>query len=208
MNIDDLQQLWRSQGAPSAASPEATSRLVERIRADAEAFERTTWARDLREFAASVVVSAFFGFIAYRASLDGRAVWPLVVAALTPLAVVSVLFIDRLRHAHLQPVPGEPLSAALDRALARLRHQATLLKQVLWWYLVPLSVSSGLVAYDGVARTGAPLVVRLGLGAFMAVLLVSVGVWVYRLNRKALETGILPKIRELEEQRMALAARG
>ena len=54
--------------------------------------------------------------------------------------VAGFLLADRLRHPRRPPDPGEPLVRCVEASLAQVEHQIWLLRNVGWWYLLPLAV--------------------------------------------------------------------
>ena len=122
-----------------------------------------------------------------------------------PLVVMGILFLDRMRHRHLRPASGDTLVAELERTLARLQHQEWLVRNVIWWYLLPLVMAIGIVGLDGVRETGAPIPVQLLLGGLMLTLIIWVGRWVWCRNRDALNSSLRPRIAELQREREILS---
>jgi len=205
MNIEELQNLWRGQNAPEPIAPRALELTVMNLQAEDRTFAREIWLRDLREAAASLVVSGFFAAIAVSAGGEGRTSWPLWTASIIPLVVMGFLFLDRMRHRHLQPAAGDTLVGELERTLARLQHQERLVSNVIWWYLLPLVAAIGIVGLDGVRETGAPIPVQFLLGGLMLTLIAWVGRWVWCRNRDSLNSTLRPRIAELLREREILS---
>jgi hypothetical protein len=204
MNPDPLQSLWDSQPLPADPDPEAVRRLIDRVKAEAAAFDRTLFWRDLRESAAGVLVSGIFGYIAWSAAAEGEPSRLLWLAAALPLVTVLFLLGDRLVHRVLNPVAGDTVVAEIDRALGRLRHQAWLLRHVLWWYILPIGAGACLIATLGILRTPGPLWIRLVAAGLGFGIVVAVNVWVWRQNRNAVHLQLEPAIADLESQRRLL----
>ena len=205
MNIEELQNLWRGQNTPEPIAPRALELTVMNLQAEDRAFAREIWLRDVREAAASLVVSGFFAAIAVSAAGEGRTAWPLWTAAAIPLVVMGILFLDRMRHRHLRPANGDTLMGELERTLARLQHQEWLVCNVIWWYLLPLVAAIGIVGLDGVRETGAPIPVQFLLGGLMVALIGWVGRWVWGRNQDALNSTLRPRIAELQRERDSLS---
>lgn len=205
MNIEELKILWRGQNASEPIAPRALELTVLNLQKEDRAFAREIWLRDVREAVASLVVSGFFAAIASSAAGEGRTSWPLWTASIIPLVVMGFLFLDRMRHRHLKPAAGDTLVGELERTLERLQHQEKLVSNVMWWYLLPLVLAMGIVGWDGVRETGAPLPVQLLLGGLMLTLIAGVGRWVWCRNRDALNSTLRPRIVELLREREILS---
>ena len=61
--------------------------------------------------------------------------WYLRVPAL--LWVAGFMLADRMRFRPYSSEPGESLSQRVESSLAQVEHQIWLLRNVLWWYLLP-----------------------------------------------------------------------
>jgi len=48
---------------------------------------------------------------------------------------------DLVRHKRQPPEPGEPLRQRVESSLAQVERQIWLLRNVLWWYLLPLALT-------------------------------------------------------------------
>ena len=58
------------------------------------------------------------------------------------LGIAGFMLADRVRHKRRPPVPSEPLRQCVESSLAEVEHQIWLLRNVLWWYLLPLALSA------------------------------------------------------------------
>jgi hypothetical protein len=208
MNFEEFQKVWSTQPspAPRAATSNPTPEdvaLLNRVRADARRFDRTIFWRDTREILAAFFVSAVFARIGWNAHLESSASWPCWLAAALPLGVAIYLLIYRLRHHRPRPAPSAAILDELDHSLARLRHQARLLRTVFWWYLLPLGMSGALLALQIFLYAPTPLPVRIFAAITALSIIALVHIWVARLNHRALKTQLEPRIAELESQREA-----
>lgn len=59
--------------------------------------------------------------------------------------VAGYLLVDRWQQHRRRPVVNDPLKDCVTHSLQEVNHQIKLLKNVLWWHLLPLDV--GLAAY-------------------------------------------------------------
>lgn len=70
--------------------------------------------------------------------------------------IAAFMLADRMRHKRQPPALGEPLRQRVESSLTQVEHQIWLLRNVLWWYLLPPALSIlaffGQVAWQ--ARSG------------------------------------------------------
>jgi hypothetical protein len=170
----DLQALWQSQPV------ESKQLSAEELREMAARFQRKVRLRNLREYAAAVLVVVIFSAYAWKASAWLSKVGPALIVAGT----LYILFHLSTRAASL-PVPGS--GAGVAESCARfhrreLERQRELLRTVWAWYLGPLVPGLLVMFVDGFidawSKGGGAIVASLGSALVTA--LVFLGVW--RLN--------------------------
>lgn len=186
MEFDRLGEVWRREVAPRPPAAELGP-LMDRL----QALERSVKRRDLRESVVALALLPFVGWMAVTGPSLATRLGALVIA------VASALIPIRLRVARRPPLDrGESISGALGQELARLRAQERLLRGVLWWYLGPLGLGVALVIVGSVPTP------------WTAVSLVAVVAWLYwwiwRLNQRAVEQQLEPRIAEVLSWRASL----
>lgn len=206
MNFDDLKDVW--QAAPAAHPPRAIDEaLLHSVRQGSRKFDRAIFWRDVREVAASLVVALVFGHIAWSAQAEGSPAWPAWLATVLPLGVAAFFLVDRARSRRRHGPSGADVLTELDRAIAAVRHQITLLRNVLWWYLLPLGLSVVLLALQIVLYLPMNVPPEVALAVKIVVALVAIGPafafhwWVWKLNQKAVRDDLEPRLAELLERR-------
>ena len=104
-----------------------------------------------------------------------------------------VLLIDRIRHRRRCPHREDSVRTCVESTLAEINHQIWLLKNVLWWYLLPPLASPEI--FDGYLA-----VLDQKPAAFFGAqpLLLIIGVGVYCLNQWAVKTYLEPRCQETE----------
>jgi small-conductance mechanosensitive channel len=181
MNFETLQQHWQQQKTCSQFKVDATLVLQE-VRRNQRSFQAMIFWRDFRETAAALFATIFF-------AARGRdwTDWLLAVAA---AGVGLYLLVDRLRQRKQRPRASEDLRLYVQHSLDEVRHQSWLLRNVLWWYLLPLMVP---VLISIAVQADA---VRQGVRQSLVIVLVT---WlIYKLNQHAVRTQIVPREQELE----------
>lgn len=205
MSFNDWQESWQKQ--PVAAEPGAATMVatIERVRAGARSFDRTILWRDLREGVAAIGVAGVFGLVACAKTIEGARAWDAWLAAALPLGVAGFLFADRWRAQRRRPKGAASVLSEIDHALAELRHQHWLLKNVLWWYLLPLAASGALITGQAVVMASPSPGVRAALAAVVLAIISGVSYPLWRLNRRLATNELAPRIAQLERERRELA---
>ncbi len=134
MNLEELESAWREQERDliSTTDPHA---LAQKIRTQQRRFKRTIFWRDTREVGSSVFLVPFFIFCGWVQSIWG---WYVLAAAV--LVPDFFLLAGRLRQRRGEPRFGQSVLAGIEFSLGQVDHQIWLLRNVFWWYLLPLSI--------------------------------------------------------------------
>jgi hypothetical protein len=191
MLLDELQQTWQSQGeARLRVEPEL---LFQELRRNQRSFKAMIFWRDFREVFVAAVMTVFFAWI----GLSSRG-WPWVFLGGTCLWVGGYILIDRFRRRGRAARFGDSLLGCVDASIADVEHQIWLLKNVFWWYLLPLAVGMVVVLVAmAISIDDMPAAIRwatfLPMGLFCA--LVFAGV--YWVNQYAVRQSLEPRRQEL-----------
>jgi len=191
MNFDELQQAWQDQPAPAAINPDL---LLREVRHNQRHFQSLIFWRDVREVGVATLLAVYF---AWRGWHNQR--WPDEMLALTCLGIGIFMLVDRWRQRGRRPLPNDPLKACVVHSLHAVTHQIWLLKNILWWYLLPLGVGLGIDILVPLAPTW-----RIGAAAYQDIRLVVgfctlVFAFVYLLNQYAMRKHLEPRRQELAE---------
>ncbi|MGA2134766.1 MAG: hypothetical protein ABSH50_20975 [Bryobacteraceae bacterium] len=128
---DELDQIWRVQTVAPAKGEDMLALAMEK----AARFERTIRHRNWRECGAAAVGSAFFGWAAWHAPAAMMRGGYLVVAA---SGLWIIFYMLRYGREAANPQPDQSL-AGFQRALLRqYDYQIGLLRNVKYWYLLPM----------------------------------------------------------------------
>jgi hypothetical protein len=209
MSFEELQKAWQSQGAGPRLNIEANL-LLREIRHNEKNFDRIIFWRDFREIGLAVVMAGFFMF-----GPMADDVWSSFLMALGCLWVAGFMIVDRWRQRQDQPVSNDPLRACIEASQQKLGHQIWLLRNVFWWYLLPLQfgfvsfVVSFLWELELMARQPENIgrnfrLVTLGVMAVVVLVWVLVFWGVYRLNQHAVRKTLEPRRQELDSLLVSL----
>ncbi|HSH44486.1 MAG TPA: hypothetical protein VK966_01400 [Longimicrobiales bacterium] len=182
MSMDELKELWQSQGTEGAPAPEAE--VLATVKRKAADMEKTIRRRDRREVVVAVVVSAFFLPLLLEPS------WVVRAGVLLYVATSGITWY-RLRRARLSE-RDDPAASMLDTVRTerrRVEAQIQLLDSVAWWYVIPFALSVILI-FGGL--NGLTL-----LTAGYSVAVVLLGLFILHLNRAAVRDDLWPRHEEL-----------
>jgi hypothetical protein len=189
---DDFQQAWKAQTSQTRLTIDADL-LVKEVRRNQRYFTAIIFWRDIREVGIALLLVPLWSFMGGWLSLPWT--WYLVVPVL--LWVAGYLLVDRMRHKRRPPEPGEPLRQHVENSLAEVEHQIRLLRNIFWWYLLPLALAIlaffGQVAWQ--LRSGGPAVAAIVSLIVIVALMITAGV--YRLNQDAVRSELEPRRQEL-----------
>lgn len=191
---NDVKNLWQSQPTePPGFRPEEFRMKINK-------FERRIFWRNLREYAAGVVVIAAFGYYEWRF----RALLVRVGSGLVIAGTLHVMY-QIHRRASLRPAPGDlGSSTCIEFHRKSLERQRDALRTVWSWYLLPLVpglavFASGSIVSQWTAHQGSPghLVISSLVSPLM---MAAVFFAIWKLNRRAAER-LQTQIDELESLR-------
>lgn len=206
MNFDDYETLWRAQNSSALPPPALASEhdaVVDRVRRESRRFDRAVFWRDAREISISFILALVFALSAWDHTENGHVAWGRWIAVALVLGVAIILLRDR-RNMPKQPVAEGSMLDRIDGALAALRHQARVLREVPLNYALPLALATISFGLDSILEAGGMAALRGPGGAVILGTGLAVGGFVVWLNRFALRRVIQPKIAELERLRRDL----
>lgn len=193
MNPDKLKQAWQTQTSQHRLTIDADV-LLKEVRQNERNFKRIVFWRDMREVSVSLVMVPVWIWLGRKNALPWT--WYLCIPAL--LWIAGFMVVDRVNQKQRQPRPGDSLLERVESSLAQVEHQIWLLRNVLWWYLLPPGVAmAAFFAHCAwLARNGG-----LATGLIMAsvIAVAALILWgVYWLNQNCVRKELEPRRRELE----------
>lgn len=193
MTFDELQKTWQSQQTGFKLTIDSHL-LLRELKRNKKHFESAIFWRDVREGGGCFLMSVFFLYQGLKMNL-----WPLFIVALLVVSVGVFLIVDRMAQKRKRPEPTGTLMGCIESSLAQVVHQIWLLKNVLWWYLLPLGVGIGIiVGYVAWMIRELP-----GMGLIFLFVYSVLGIllyWgIYHLNQWAVRKKLKPRKQELEQ---------
>lgn len=136
MELKEYQRSWKA----AAAQPQFTidyDALSKEVQRYSTGFQWLIFWRDTCEVGVSIFLIPVWLVMGFALSLSWT--WYLTLPAL--IWVAAFVLIDRWRHPQRPSGPGEPLCYYAKESLAQVEHQIWLLRNIVWWYLLPCGVS-------------------------------------------------------------------
>ena len=192
MNFEELQKAWQSQD-PGANVMINADGLLKEVRRNQQQFRMTIFWRDVREIGVAFLLTVLFLYQGMR-----HHDWTDYVLASACFGVGTFMVVDRLLQRRKQPASSDSLKTCIEGSLLQVNHQIWLLKNVLWWYLMPFTVALGISICHSAWLAQNP-----GFSAMIvwviSALFVALVYWgIYRLNQYAVRKSLEPRRQELE----------
>jgi small-conductance mechanosensitive channel len=196
MTFDELQKSWQAQQVDPRLVIDSEL-LLKEVKRSKEYFESAILRRDIREIGCAVLLAAFFLYFAIKYNL-----WPIWLLAILCLWIAVFMFVDRTVQRKKQPCLSDSLFNCIKSSLTQVNHQIWLLKNVLWWSLLPLG--AGLIIWFCYCGLSAMLSENPSTKYLLFILMCVVSTlllyWgVYWLNQYAVRKELLPRKQELEQ---------
>lgn len=193
MSADDLKQAWQSQSSQPRLTID-TELLLKEVRQKQHQFTAIIFWRDAREIGISLLMIPVW--IVMGISLKLPWAWYLMIPGI--LWIAGFLLIDRLRQGRKFSDPAGSLRQRVQSSLAQVDHQIWLLRNVNWWYQLPIALPMlaffGQIVWDQRA-TGWEAVAA---GAIFLLIVAIFMIGIYWLNQYAVRTDLQPRRKELE----------
>jgi hypothetical protein len=200
MNPEDLKQVWQAQSSPSRMTIDAEL-LLKEVQRNQRSLAAAIFWRDVREVGVSLLLAPVWVYLGVKQSAPWT--WYLTVPAL--LWIAGFMLAGRIRQKRARRESGASLRRHVESSLAQVEHQIWLLRNVFWWYLLPLALA--MLAFFGHAawreRAG-------GWWTLLAVsMVVAIGAiifgGIYWLNQRVVRSELEPRRQELESLLVSLS---
>lgn len=193
MSFDEMQKAWQSQGAQARLMVDADL-LLKEVQRNHRSFAASIFWRDVREIGVALVLVPIW--IMMGIWIPSPWTWYLVIPAL--LWIAAFMYVDRQRQRRREARAGNTLREQIENSLAQVEHQIWLLRNVLWWYLLPPGIPMiiFLVHSAWQREQRGESAIATSAGALVTCLAVFWGV--YLLNQYCVRKGLEPRRRELD----------
>jgi drug/metabolite transporter (DMT)-like permease len=196
--LDDFQKTWQSQ--PEARVRVAPEVLLAEVRRNQRNFKTMIFWRDFREVFVAAVMTAWFGWAGVHQG------WSWFVLAGGCFFVGMFILADRWRRRGRAARFGDSLLGCVEASLADVEHQIWLLRNVLWWYLLPIAIGMFVVFTQmGFRPDDTPWLRWIVIGGISAIC-AGAFAFVYWINQHAVRKELEPRRQELLSMRESLLA--
>jgi hypothetical protein len=194
MNFEELQKTWQSHNPGSRITINADVLLAE-VRRNQRHFRTMIFWRDAREVGTCGLMTAFF--LAWGI---GWGWWSLELLAACCFGVGAFFLVDRWWQRRNKPAIGDSLRACVEGSMREVDHQIWLLRNIFWWYLLPILIGLTAVSASTIwAKRESGVALVAGLAASY-ILVYGLTYWgVYWLNQYAVRKTLMPRRKELEQ---------
>jgi hypothetical protein len=150
--------------------------------------------RDVREVGVALVLLPVWIIMGIKMSSPWT--WWLGVPAL--LWIAGFMIVDRIRQRRYRSTPGDSLLRTVEGSLAQVEHQIWLLRNVAWWYLLPIFTALMAFAGQGAWQSRSDGLKTLAEFAAVTAVFVAVFGFIYWLNQYAVRKQLEPRQKELQ----------
>lgn len=199
MNPDELKEAWKMQALQGGFAGDA-EQLLQEVQRKQQAFDSTILLRDIREVGVALLMVPVWLVMGLRMSLPWT--WYLTVPGL--LWIAGFMLADRRRYRRRVPELGEPLRQHVLGSLAQVEHQIWLLRNVFWWYLLPLGLPILAFFVQVTLQIPSPAWLKAVFLSILVGFVVAVFGWIYGLNQAAVRGTLQQRRQELEALRASL----
>jgi hypothetical protein len=137
---DELERLWQTQPVQTDIKGEEMRQIILR---KTEKFDRTVRWRNLREVLASAVAGIVFGYLTWK---QANGIARLGSALITGTMAWIIYYFWRHGSGPADPNPDQSAAAFQSALVSKIDHQIRLLRNVKFWYLLPMYV--GLLVFS------------------------------------------------------------
>jgi hypothetical protein len=191
MTPDNFQQAW--QASSQSRLTIDSDLLLKEIQRNQRHFASTIMARDIREVGVALILIPVWLYLGARLSLPWT--WYLTIPGL--IWIAAFMLVDRFRHSKQPPEPDDPLRQQIKYSLVQVEHQIWLLRNVLWWYILPIAIPClaffSQNAWENLSHGREAALSFLVCVAFVG----GIMAFIYWLNQKAIRSGMEPRRQEL-----------
>ena len=192
MSPDEFQQAWHAETSKTRITVNADL-LKKEVQRSQRDFRTAILIRDYREVGVALVMLPVWVIMGYALSLPWT--WYLVMIGIV-WGIVFIL-VDRKRHKHTLPGPEEPLLNSANESLAQVEHQIWLLRNVVWWYLLPYAIPMFVFFVHACKSIGLSWPAALVAASFPSLFVVLLYAFLYVLNQREVRKRLEPRRVEL-----------
>ncbi|MCR9280024.1 MAG: hypothetical protein NXH85_18850 [Pseudomonadaceae bacterium] len=193
MNIDLAINLWRTTPAPDQSLTPSQAELKKRQRRLAGQVRRRDWT----EAIVGCICTAFFAYIAL-ADVFGGMRWDWLAVAMGCGFVSAFMIRERVLVARVRQANTQPLVQSLENDLRAVERQIYLLRNVAWWYVLPIELPMLFVALTG-PEFASIRALFITMGVVLALVIIALNRWVVRKTLLPQRKALIAALNDLRE---------
>ena len=185
MNVDDAQLLWKRDEVSKRFSVDEAD-LHRLVHQRSRRFARLVRFRDWLELLVGMACGLFFTVAAFDARSGSRSLtWEWLLLGLACFYVSGMFARERFIARSVEPSGSDAMRQSLQKSLDAIERQILLMRNIVWWYLLPIFVPLMIVFFraDGFER----------IRTFLVVLCVALFGAIAWGNRKFVEKKLVPR---------------
>lgn len=195
MEPDKYQQAWQTQSLRTRVTIDADL-LREEVQREQRSLRAMIIYRDFREVIIALLMIPAWFYLGVKASSPWT--WYLTVPALVWIAGFMLAY--RMRHPQKPSAADAPLIECVRNSLTQIENQIWLLRNVLWWYLLPPGISLMAffvhISWQSAIETNDWLA-GLSVATILCVFVLALYYWIHWLNQRTVDSQFEPQRQEL-----------
>ncbi len=206
MTHDPLQEIWNNEEEPSTVKIDKEW-LLNLVRKKQRDFNHAVLRRDILEIGIHLLCAPIFVYYGITSAKGGgQHVWTWYLVAVACIWNAGFFVANRLWWKK-KTNPTAPSTSFLDRSMSEIENQIWLLKNILWWYLLPPGIAflcvylQRMMHKSGAVENADQLwETRWDFAVSYLAIVVVFGL-LYYINQRYVRTELEPRKRELSELR-------
>ncbi|MDZ4857445.1 MAG: serine hydrolase domain-containing protein [Candidatus Hydrogenedentes bacterium] len=193
MSPDEYQQAWQAQASQTRVTIDADMLLKEVKRSQREFRAKISW----NDFLFIGIILVMLPVWIYMGvTMDPPWTWWLMIPAF--IWFIGFILVGRSRHKPTPSEPGEPLLSSVKESLALVEHQIWSLRNIVWWYLVPIAIPLlTFTAHVSLLKARGWWDALNDVNAAIFVFFLAIACFIYYLSKLGIRTQYEPRRQEL-----------
>ena len=193
MQPDEFQQAWKSDATQDRVTIDADL-LRKEVQRNRQDFRATMARRDCVEVGVALLLLPVWIYM----GISGASPWTWYLTVPALIWVAGYILVFRMRHKQEPGQPDDSLLTCVKRSLQEVEDRIWLLRNILWWYLLPLAIPIlAYTAHLAWLKSRDWLVAISGVDAFCLLFFLAVFYFLYYVNQRAVRLQLEPRRQEL-----------
>ena len=142
MNLDELQQAWKSQDTRTTVHAVL---LLESMRKKQRRHQRSIWLRNLREGWLTILAAVYFTVFTESDVESKLQLWPFYIAMAILFGIGVFRVIDNHRQQRRTLQYRDSTLSFIECSILDINHRVWLLENIAWWWILPVAFGGLLI---------------------------------------------------------------